>query len=98
MSSFSAELSKWIKVPLLVDYIATSHELYTLTLYSKSECVTLCAETENCLSVFYIDTTCRLNDAYFSTIRGLVPVSGAVYYHNELSMCNILINVVYETL
>jgi hypothetical protein len=98
MSSFSAELSKWIKDLSLVDYIATSHELCTLTLYSKSECVTLCAETENCLSVFYIDTTCRLNDASFTTKTGLVPVSGAVYYHNELSMCNILINVVYETL
>ena len=98
MSSFSAELSKWIKDLSVVDYIATSHELCTLTLYSKSECVTLCAETENCLSVFYIDTTCRLNYASFTTKTGLVPVSGAVYYYNELSMCNILINVVYETL
>ncbi|XP_063425986.1 adhesive plaque matrix protein 2-like [Mytilus trossulus] len=43
-------------------------------------CINECTKTTNCLSVFYIHKTCRLNNVYFSSTTGLVPVNGSEYF------------------
>lgn len=76
---FSDRFSHWSRNEHLTNYLSTRNEIYTLNSSSKLMCVNECTKTANCVSVFYIEKSCRLNNVYFTTKAELVQKSGSEY-------------------
>ncbi|XP_071165317.1 versican core protein-like isoform X2 [Mytilus edulis] len=75
----SDRFSYWSRNEHLTNYLSTRNEIYTLNSSSKLMCVNECTKTANCVSVFYIEKSCRLNNVYFTGKAELVHKPGSEY-------------------